>query len=893
MFTCIVNNLRAFLDKTISMSCKTYLHESKRAFLRSCSHAALRPCLRTVFLVGIFGAGVGGCSAEEQQYSSSSVDINERYVETFVALDQPIDLNHCFYKTNESEFLKVERFDAFQNLKGNRKQQIGFAIFGANTSSRRLDANQQPGSEFEAMSFTKSQNAKVFHFSWRYYPAVVLLDGQDNTEPQYWALAAGQPNSTSEQSRIEIRPRCDEIDLAASIAENETKTLSGTVPKQAFLPSFELALKGSSNLRYVNEDINTPGSDKTVSAYFIARALWSARNEKIRAKIEAALSAGVDSWWSQIGIALDVENADGSPSNTSGLLPTRNTPTRFRFIAPWICDPIKSALQTKQDPCTARSGSIANLPTRDLSEIGIEINPFASFRNDKSFRLHQKTLTGFFSPPLVIPFKFPDDAVSEPFTQFDFAAVDDDWHARVLYLPPHAVFPRTKPTDKGREAEALDPDRQKQVELDQIREDQIDAYGPTYSEQDRVGMTRLQFEQLQRGLEERAEERAKEQFIADRQQGTETTGSTQEGGGWDLNRDQQPSNAVAQATDRANGTPETGEQQLAMARQPPPEEVEAGGTPVDQNTAPPEGAAADAAPPAPVVQYPSFNLIETAGFSPDGVQTAVFSSMEDCETSVLGEGATATPVSYQFQKKNPATLPETAVTQLMRDGYPISPCTRARLELASADQKQLLYSYRVFEQAGEQQLLVISPSRGFQDRKVGNRIKRALREWITQAATQSPLPKLEVAYLDGNRNLSHILENSTWRSLAALGEERRVREVNKIVNRFQFEVSSMRPTADVNKLYRELNEHEELQQFIYLVDSSRERFYVEDTGGIFALLKNKKLQINVVSLGKCRQWDEWFGGNLFQCREIREDGDNAKAQLVESISAPSKQMSNQ
>lgn len=229
----------------------------------------------------------------------------------------------------------------------------------------------------------------------------------------------------------------------------------------------------------------------------------------------------------------------------------------------------------------------------------------------------------------------------------------------------------------------------------------------------------------------------------------------------------------------------------------------------------------------------------------------------------------------------------------MRDGYPISPCTRARLELASADQKQLLYSYRVFEQAGEQQLLVISPSRGFQDRKVGNRIKRALREWITQAATQSPLPKLEVAYLDGNRNLSHILENSTWRSLAALGEERRVREVNKIVNRFQFEVSSMRPTADVNKLYRELNEHEELQQFIYLVDSSRERFYVEDTGGIFALLKNKKLQINVVSLGKCRQWDEWFGGNLFQCREIREDGDNAKAQLVESISAPSKQMSNQ
>lgn len=781
-------------------------------------------------------------SPERTDPIAEEVQITER---------QSIDLSKCLDRNGEKTAV-VRDFSSL--VSRGAGAEIGFAFLGRSGSVENGDSIK--------LNPNEASHAAFFEFGWTYYPAVVHKRPNEVDFSYRALIAAKRPGDAA----ATLYPSCHSFEDKKRFSEQ-----TSVLPKPAHLSDLILwADSRIPNTQYLYEYIN--GSEQSADSYTFILVKWFAHSRGGFQFLESSLSTDLETWW----------------RHAQTVVARRTEPLK----APWLCHALEDALGALAEDLDCPS------PGDDAAFAGDAASQFyaADDGHDLSNLEFEMQLNSQLKPRLNYEFGWNAARDLQTIVGYTSKNLGIDQH---LYVPKSKS--RIDGSGKTWYVEQDPPRDLKQLDdlfTDRIHKGDFPPTNPNRVARSDVEAIRSTNDPI---ADKIAADRASnaglspEAKIGDERLGQQNCGPGQISPGCaavsveaatnvqagavarnpDVKQVQNELNSLPQNLNRANVEP------VATAGVDKPA-ADSGESTGEIDTTPDS---ADDYPRAsqPVI-YPVEFIFENQG---DWIGTGAvpFASTEEC-LSVLEQGGRGLATREITRNPVDLKLSDMAAVAVLRQSEVIVPCQPGRLTDDGETDTRLVFELKLFAPKGPPLVFAISPAIGFYDRRMEAQVKSAVADWINSLFDSGDPPVVRVVVIDGNRNVSVILNTENMAVLAHAQTEDRRRKLSGMLGHFSFAVRSMQPVRDARVLY-ELSEGEGIRHFIYLVDSTREPFYVEDLGPVYALLLRQKVSITVVSLGSCRGWNDWFSGLQLTCFEIKGNGQNLTSILASVTAAKS------
>jgi hypothetical protein len=751
---------------------------------------------------------------------------------------QKVDLDYCARREagGDVRLVDAEAFWAF--VPGRR---IGIGFLGR---SGRGDGVKSILAEAGA-----SGDRPWFEFKWKSYPVLVqFIPGRP--APVYRAMIAVE----DADGGVALYPICSDLFPSEPLSKQRE-----VLPGSANLVEMTLrADTRAANALYVDEHINdVEGTPETYTLFLVT---WYPYNADQVDYIKDQLSVDLETWWLH---AVDVFAGQ------------TETPK-----APWLCKPLKFASAPDLDGLVCagedRSGEPVLMGTLDsqtldqqingllLADLELELVPSGSGgeplkysfgwnengdlqtvvqygpENDwfeQAFHVSNSELIYTQSGSVIREFKDPLKGIGQP--------GGTSFHARLPYRKPQSAERPSAEDPVVASAELTTPKPASSQEVSRTADGQNCAPGRIATGCDasaglRTGqpgsvnepVTPSQDPELQAAL-------ARKIFEADRQ-------------------DDASPKAAADGTGAQEESPVPAESASAPQDKPVQEDVSA---------------------PEPPETYPVRFLFQSQS-DWAGAGAVVFDDLKSCTEQLTQSGLSFASTSISPEPAG-LRLSKDAAIAVLRQGDVVAPCATGELVQESGEAQYLHFKLRLFVLEGPPLVVAISPAKTFYDRRMEPQVKETFAGWVNGLIEAEDTPAVKIVVIDGDRSLSTILDPKELITLAGLPDDRRQHQLIGLTSKFSFAVRSMRPAADTRVLF-EMAKDAEIKHLIYLVDSTREAFYLEDLGPVYALLLKRKIPMTVASLGSCEGWDYWFADYGLSCHEVGQNGQNLE-RILKSV----------
>lgn len=210
----------------------------------------------------------------------------------------------------------------------------------------------------------------------------------------------------------------------------------------------------------------------------------------------------------------------------------------------------------------------------------------------------------------------------------------------------------------------------------------------------------------------------------------------------------------------------------------------------------------------------------------------------------------------------------------------LSHCARVEFSKASDTDAPLTINFTLLKPPGPGRLLILSPSAGFEQRRLDRPIKDALTVWMKQLRDSGTGTGLQLVQVNEDRTTRTILRGVQLANLKDVGQGESIKAV---VDNIYFAGLSRRPLSDLNLVDDNLK-NAKFDRVLYIVDSSQENFDKSDAGTMFSWISQVgRENVQIISLGRCDRWKSTFNVDCYDVGVEGQDDPRQSSELVLQI----------